>query len=570
MNRWCSALLVVVGALTAAFQEPLQAQRPVDPMPALISRALDHENAGRYREAAIAWQAVIAAGSVMPGVYGLERVYATTGDEEALLPLLDSLIPLHPREGQLRAAQLRTLVAAGRDDEADAAFRAWRSVRSDDAAPFRDYARILLFHNRAAAADSVLREATATLGSSRAFLLEAAQMRAALGRWREAAEAWRETMREQPYYESAAVFSLGPAPSAVRDDIRTELVAGDAPIGARQALALLELGWGQPRAGWRALAGLPPTDTTVAVWRAFADEAEQAQAWPSVRDALVAIHAARRDPAMAERGAIAALRAHDAATAITLARAARRPGEDVRVDLLGIELDALARLGQGEEAERVLAAAEPAIGANATRSFARTIAWAWIRAGNVQKARTALADAPLDADDAVAGWLALYDGDLATARRALRFGETNSPEAVQALAFLTRTRAERSPEIGSAFLALAAGDSAAAADRFARAATTIEDAASLLITMAARLETARGADARALPLWVRVAESFAAAPEAPEARLEWARALKRSGDLRGARGQLEHLILTYPTSALVPQARRELDALPAVRAESSP
>ena len=43
------------------------------------------------------------------------------------------------------------------------------------------------------------------------------------------------------------------------------------------------------------------------------------------------------------------------------------------------------------------------------------------------------------------------------------------------------------------------------------------------------------------------------APEAPEARLEWARALKRSGDPRCARGQLEHLILTYPTSALVPQ-----------------
>lgn len=563
------ATLLTIAALGAALGTPLRAQRPVDPMPALISRAIDHENAGRYREAVLGWQAVIAAGSVMPGVYGLERVYATTGDEEALLPLLDSLIPLHPREGQLRAAQLRTLVAAGRNDEADAAFRAWRALRSDDAAPFRDYARILLFHNRAAAADSVLREASSVLGSSRAFLLEAAQMRAALGRWREAAEAWRETMREQPYYEAAAVFSLGPAPADTRDLIRTELVAGDAPIGARQALAFLELGWGQPRAAWRVLSGLPPTDTTVAVWRAFADEAEQSQSWPAVRDALVAVHTARRDPAVAERGAMAALRANDPPTAISLARAARRTGEDVRLELLGIELEALARMGQGAEAERVLANAESAIGANSTRSFARTIAWAWIRAGNLQKARAALADAPLDADDAVAGWLALYEGDLATARRALRFGETSSSEAVQALALLTRTRAERSTDVGGAFLSLAAGDSSAAAERFARAASSLEDAASLLFTMAARLETARGADARALPLWVRVAEGYATAPEAPEARLEWARALKRGGDLRGARGQLEHLILTYPTSALVPQARRELDALPAVRAESS-
>jgi tetratricopeptide (TPR) repeat protein len=562
----------IVGAalalLVTAPSARLVAQRAPDPIAPLISRALDHENAGRYREALLAWRAVVDAGSLMAGVLGLERVLAVTGDEEALLPLLDSLLPLHPRDVQLRGAQLRTLVASGRNGEADAAYRAWRDLRADDPAPYRDYARILLFHNRAAAADSVLREASAALGSSRAFLLEAAQMRAALGRWREAAEAWRETMREQPYYESAAVFSLGPAPSDARDAIRAELVAGDAPIGARQALALLELGWGQPRAGWRALAGLPPTDTTVAVWRTFAAEAEQAQAWPAVRDALVAVHAARREPAAAERGALAALRANDPSTAITLARAARAPGEDVRIELLTVELEALARLGRGEEAEHVLRAATPTIGESAARSFARSIAWAWIRGGNVEKARAAIAEAPLDADDAVGGWLALYDGDLVTARRALRFGETSAPEAVQALALLTRTRTERSPELGAAFLALAGGDSSAAAEAFVRVAASLEDAASLLLTMAARIETARGRDAGALPLWTRVAESYAAAPEAPEARLEWARALRRSGDARGARSQLEHLILTYPTSALVPQARRELDALPATRAES--
>jgi TolA-binding protein len=48
-------------------------------------------------------------------------------------------------------------------------------------------------------------------------------------------------------------------------------------------------------------------------------------------------------------------------------------------------------------------------------------------------------------------------------------------------------------------------------------------------------------------------------PEAPQAELEWARALRRRGDHAGALAHLEHLILTYPQSALVPQARRELD-----------
>ncbi|MDQ4080711.1 MAG: hypothetical protein M3125_08120, partial [Gemmatimonadota bacterium] len=49
------------------------------------------------------------------------------------------------------------------------------------------------------------------------------------------------------------------------------------------------------------------------------------------------------------------------------------------------------------------------------------------------------------------------------------------------------------------------------------------------------------------------------APEAPEANLEWARALRRAGRHTDAVARLEHLILTYPDSALVPQARRELE-----------
>ena len=64
-----------------------------------------------------------------------------------------------------------------------------------------------------------------------------------------------------------------------------------------------------------------------------------------------------------------------------------------------------------------------------------------------------------------------------------------------------------------------------------------------------------------MTLWQRVANEHEKAPEAPEAHLEWARGLKRRGDVAGARARLEHLIINYPGSALVPQARRELDAL---------
>ena len=157
---------------------------------------------------------------------------------------------------------------------------------------------------------------------------------------------------------------------------------------------------------------------------------------------------------------------------------------------------------------------------------------------------------------------------MVTARRALRFGDVAAPEAVQALALLTRTRAQQSPAIGAAFLALARADSSAAVEQLLRASNELSEAAPLLLAMAARIETTRGADARALPLWTRVAEAFPTAPEAAEARLEWGRLLKRRGALRDARGQFETLILRYPSSALVPQARRELDALPPTRVET--
>jgi hypothetical protein len=561
----CLAASLLATALAA------QSRPQGNPTAPLIARALDHENAGRYEQARAAWLEVLAAGAAIPAVLGLERVYSMTGDEDRLLPLLDSLVPLTPADAQLRGAQLRVLVVTARDSAAAAAFRQWRDLRPRDVAPYRDYARILLYNARPQTADSVLAEAATALGGTRELLLEIAQLRAALGRWREAAEAWRETMREQAYYEAAAVFSLSQAPGDARDAVREGLRAERPPLGAQQVLSQLELGWGAPLAGWQAIKDLPPSDTVLYVWGQFAEEAERTQAWGAARDALVAMHAARvargvPDAAVAERGAVVALRANDAPTALALARAARVPGVAPSEESIAVELEALARLGRGDEAERVLAAAVPLLGARARR-YTRSVAWAYIRGGDVAKARAVLADAPLDADDAVGGWLALYDGDLVTARRALRFGDLTAPDAVAALSLLSRTRAERSATIGAVFLALARQDSTEAVTQLLRAAEELRDAAPLLVAMAARVETARGADARALPLWTRVAESYAQAPEAPEARLEWGRALKRGGDLRGARAQFEAVILDYSTSALVPQARRELETLPPTRAE---
>ncbi|HEX5830904.1 MAG TPA: hypothetical protein VFY16_07995 [Gemmatimonadaceae bacterium] len=515
-----------------------------------LGRASDLELAGKLREAAAAYAQALREGATTSAVLGLERVYAEMGWTDSLLPRLDSLVRAQPRDEMLRTVQLRSLQRAGREAEAQQAWERWRSRAPRDPLPYREYARILLDAGRIVAADSVLRSAQAALGTGRAVALELAQLRATMGLWVPSAASWREALEGAPYLEQAATYALRPAPDSVRPAIRAELLRGPVVPGARRTLAALELAWGDAGAGWRALAELPPDDSTVAGWVAFADQAAQARSWRAARDAYAAALARRPDAGVAARGAEAALAAGDPRGALEMLE---RLGDDPT--LVALRVRALGRLGRAAEAARAVAALPPEQGAAAQRD----LALAWARAGELSRAEEALRRAGADPDDETFGWLALYAGDLARARPLLRWADAPGDDALLARALLVRTRAERAPEVGAAFLALARTDSGAAAEAFVRAADATPDAAPLLLAAAARLRAAAGDRAGATALWRTLVERHPSAPEAAEADLLWARELRSAGDAAGAMERLEHLIVTYPTSALVPQARRELD-----------
>jgi tetratricopeptide (TPR) repeat protein len=182
-----------------------------------------------------------------------------------------------------------------------------------------------------------------------------------------------------------------------------------------------------------------------------------------------------------------------------------------------------------------------------------------MRAGGLNEAKAILADLQPTPDDELTGWLALYQGDLAGARRGLRRADPRKAEAVFAVSFVSRTRVDTSPLAGQAFLALARGDSAKAAAAFVSAASQVGDAASVLLLAAARIHMQQKREDDALTLWTQIVEKQAQSPEAPEAELEWARLLRRRGDTKNAVAHLEHMILSWPDSALLPQARHELD-----------
>ena len=560
-GRARTILLAACLIVSRAFVVSAQEGKPAPPSP--LVQALDLESAGKCRDAIPLYRQSLDAEDPVGAVLGLERCHSQVGGSEALLPLVDSLLARRPRDPLLRTVQLRTLVGLRRDREAEAAFAQWMAFSPREPAPFREYARLLLETGRAAAADTVLRGAVQVLGGSRDLAAEFAQMQAALGLWLSSARSWREASEVMPYMEQAATFSLAAAPDSVRDGVRAIFAAPPVALGARRILASLETRWRSAREGWAALSPVAPSDSVVQAWIQFAAEAEQGEAWLTARDAYAAA-AARRpgDHALVVKAATAALNGGEPASALALVEPLASSADSAAGGAVALlQVRALAALGRAPEVEAVVTRRGALLGPEGVRQAQRALAWAWIRAGDLARARQALAagGGGTEEDERVEGWLALYAGDLKAARRGLRRTDETSRDVVTAMALLSRTRAEESPSIGAAFLALAKGDTAGAARRFEEAASVLPDAAPFLLLTAARLSQAAGDTPHATLLWARLVEGFADAPEAAEAELDWARVLRHRGDAAGAIARLEHLILTYPQSALVPQARRELE-----------
>src|SRR5438552_3424041 len=162
---------------------------------------------------------------------------------------------------------------------------------------------------------------------------------------------------------------------------------------------------------------------------------------------------------------------------------------------------------------------------------------------------------------------ALLDaGDFAAARPVLErlAADSTAPADAQALA---------NTALGDALLTLARGDSIGAVQalRLTAGQLTAEGqrgGAAELLLLAGRIAARPGAGPEeqrtAATLFAEVVRIGGGGGEgtgaaAPAAELEWARLLLRQLQALDAVRHLEHLILSYPESAVVPEARRELE-----------
>ncbi len=546
-----------------------------------LARAMSAEDRHDVKNAAINYRIVLQralAPNVNDGdqasmaLLGLERVWTEAGMQDSIMNVVERVLSVRRSDPIARGIQLRAYLTSDHDEAAKMAFNEWRRSVPNEAAPYREYARLLLQTGRAKTADTVLTDAARLLGNARDFSGEVAQLNVALERWGPAAFAFKNAVVEQPWLENSGIFSLQRVPVAMRDTVRVILAGAPVSLVPRRLLAELELAWGEPRRAWTALSGVKSDDSTVAAWRNFAEEVEGSGSWQVAREAWTAVMEKSGSLSAVQRAAHAAIQANDAAGALDIiARgSSNRSPSEVAKTLLPEEVAALSELGRPADAQKLIDENKKFLDAGLRAELLKPLVGAWLRVGNLEQARVAAANADLSDDDETAGWIALYSGDLATARKRLVRVDARRGTQIEALSLLSRTRATSSASLGLAFLSIARRDTTLAVKQFVALADSMTDAAPALLATAARLEEARGQNdsyARALVLWKRIRTNYPKSAEGPEAVFAWAQSLIRSGDAKGAAEQLETMLVDYSDSAMAPQARRELERL---RAKAPP
>lgn len=546
-----------------------------------IGQGFELERLRQFAQAAANYFATLRAEPTnLSALLGLERVLPGLGRLPELLPAAQRATAASPTNVALRGVLLRTYVGLNEPDSARAVAQRWIAAAPRDEAPYREWAMALDDQRRHAAARAVLVDGRRALGRPEAFGIELAELAERTGDWEGAAHEWAAALGGAPAQLPYAASELGEAPAPQRERIATVLTAGDPPPLTRRLAGELLLNWGQPQRAWAVYAPslATPSPDAAAAARHFADlaavrttpAARRVRALALARYAeLAAGPAAVRARAEAAR-ALLELGDRGAARGVleAVARDSAAPA-DAQALAQATLVEALIDGGQLDDAAQRLARDDRLTEEDRARLRLR------LARGRIAQGDVARADATLARDSSVEalalkGWIALYRGNLKDAEQLfLAAGpyagdRRDATDRSDMLALLERVAADSFTELGGALLALARRDStrAAAALRHAAdqplAGATGRPAILLLAgRVAARLGPAE--QQTALVLFDEVVRTDGAGAAAPAAELEWARLLERRLEPAAAIQHLEHLILTYPGSAVVPEARRELD-----------
>lgn len=561
--------LALAAALLAG--GPLAAQS--DPM----ARGQDLERGGKQAEAAAAYtEALQRNPGNLSALLGLERTLTPLGREAELAPPAEALLARDPNNAVAYSVAMRGWAAAQRLDSLASLATRWARIEPGSETPYREWGSILLGRRDASGARKAYLAGRRALGDSTALAGELAMIAAATGSWDEAASEWARSIARYPGYRTAARTALARAPEDQQGEVLRELMRG-APT-ARRLAAELQVQWGEPAAAITVLLSELPANREEAVTaiRQFLEAARAGEGAAAAHARGVALEqlAIRSEGTAASRARLESARAYaDGDDPISARRMLAQLATDsaappdMAASATATLVTVLLREGQLEEAGRQLALLRPTLGEDAATRLTLQLVDGYLHAGQLERAeRTLAADSSVDAM-ARRGLIRLYRGDLAGA--ALDLGAAGpfsgsreeATERTALLALIQPIQADSLPALGAALLTLARGDSAAAVAELGQVAAGLpaQGGGASLRLLAGRIEAAAGRQESAERLLRAAADSTVPAT-APAAELELARLLLSLGRTREGEEQLEHLILAWPGSAAVPEARRLLDA----------
>jgi len=562
--------LLAVLVLAAGLSAPLAAQGDT------MSRGFELERRGDFAGAAAAYADILRA---QPGnlsaLLGLERALTPLHRVPELAAPAEAFLARDSTNAAAYSIALRAWAAADRPDSVAAVVRRWARNDPADETPYREWGAIMLGTQDLNGAKRAYLAGRAQMDDPSALAGELALVAAAQNDWEGAAREWALAVARYPGYRLTARNALARAPDNARPAVAKVLAHGT-PV-ARRLAAELEAQWGDMAAGYALLlANLPSSnEEAVDALRQFLDAGRAADGPEAARVRGMALEqlALRSSGTNASRLRLEAARAYadggDPTSARRMLAQLASDGStppDMASSATVTLVAVLLKEGQVAEAERQLATLRATLPEETGDRLALQVAEGWIRQGNLDRAGSALAnDSTVDAS-ALRARILLYRGDLKGAAAALRFAGPfagNREEATARTALLALIQpiaADSLPPLGAALLSLARGDSASAVRELTTVAGGLPPAGggAELRLLAGRVEAGRGRIPEA-ELLLRAADDSLVPATAPAAEFELAKLLLVAGRTTEAIDQLEHLILAWPGSAVVPQARRLLD-----------
>ena len=544
---------------------------------ATVSRAFELERRGSYEAAVAAYREVLGA---RPGdvsaVLGLERVLLPLNRSAEILPEVRAALAANPDGSALYGVALRAWAAADQPDSMRAAAERWAKLEPGDEAPYREWGAAAVAGRRREAALEAYRLGRERLGRTDVLAAEMAQLAVADGDYVTATREWVAAVRRLPGYRVTAVATLGHAPAYKRPEI-LRVLAGEPEFTARRLESELRVRWGDPLGGFAALEGglAQSRGQALEALRALVEQLRMLRS----TDALLAqgraleTIASRLPPVQASRTRLEAAQAYSAAGDRDAARRMLAGLADDRGTPGAVSSGAAGALvtvliGEGKltEASRRLTELRPKLSGEEHAALTRALVTAYIGKGELDRADSTLGRDSTIEGFALAGRVRLYRGDLAGAVEAFKQAGPYAGERADAtrrttlLALLQPIEADSLPALGAALLKLEQGDTASAVTELEAVAGELPPAkgGAEVKLLAGRLSHARGNAGLAERLY-RAAAVKEAPGTAPAAELALAELLLEGRRPEEAVPLLEHLILTYPESALIPQARRTLD-----------